>query len=138
MCEDESIRFIFDDDNMSYHFIYRPPQGINYISETCTSGVKFSQQRIILDDWHLIGGTKWSRTIYRLKHPIVYGKRGLRNLYRCIKRIFIKDCCVPYIQESWNINLKSLKKHREEKNGNNQKQESPSHHDQTNIGKQSL
>ena len=40
---------------------------------------------------YIIGGTKWSRLLFRLKHPIVYSKRGLRNVYRRIKRIFIKD-----------------------------------------------
>lgn len=52
--------------------------------------VKFANRRVILDEWWLIGGTPWTRTKFRLKHPIIYSKRGLRNVFRCFKQIFIK------------------------------------------------
>lgn len=65
------------------------------VAKNATIGVKFAQQRVILDEWYLFGGTKWTRTHFRLKHPIFYGKRGLRNLYLRIKLIFIKDRIIP-------------------------------------------
>lgn len=89
--ETDGVRFLFDTDDMSAHFVHRPPNGTDYVSKTATSGVKFAQQRLILDDWFLLDGTKWSRFKFRLKHPIVYSKRGLRNLYRTVKRLFYGD-----------------------------------------------
>lgn len=89
--ETDGVRFLFDSDDISTHFVYRPPNGTDYVSKTATSGVKFAQKRLILDDWFLLGGTKWSRFKFRLKHPIVYSKRGLRNLYRTVKRFFCGD-----------------------------------------------
>lgn len=65
------------------------------VAMDATIGVKFAQQICIIDEWWLVGGTKWSRTLCRLKHPIIYGKRGLRILYRMIRRIFIKDRITP-------------------------------------------
>ena len=59
--------------------------------EGATLGVRFSKRTVILDEWWLIGGTKWSRTLFRLKHPIVYSKRGLKALYRRVKRLFVKE-----------------------------------------------
>lgn len=77
---------------MSEIIINRPPPNLDKpIAQDATLGVKFNQKNIILDDWWIIGGTRWNRTIYRLKHPIVYSKRGLRNLYRRIKSIFIEE-----------------------------------------------
>lgn len=61
------------------------------ISQDATVGVKFSSCTRILDDWYLFGGTKWSRSLFRLLHPIVYSKRGLRNLYRRIKSKIFGD-----------------------------------------------
>lgn len=75
---------------MSDNFVYRPPNYPGPIAKNATLGVKFSQTRVILDPWHIIGGTKWSRLKFRLRHPIVYSKRGLRNLYRKIKEKFVK------------------------------------------------
>ena len=71
-------------------FVYLPPEGI-LIAQDATLGVKFAQRRVILDPWYLRGGTPWTRTLFRLRHPIVYSKRGLRNLYRRVKRIFVKE-----------------------------------------------
>lgn len=70
--------------------IYRPPTS-KCIAPDCTFSVKFSQARRLTDDWYLFGGTKWSRTLFRLRHPIVYSKRGLRNLYRRVRRLFVED-----------------------------------------------
>lgn len=76
---------------MMANLVYRPKKTSSPIAQPATLGVKFAQNRVILDDWYLFGGTRRTRTLYRLKHPIVYEKRGLRNLYRRIKRIFIKE-----------------------------------------------
>jgi hypothetical protein len=75
----------------SYECIYRPFNSGEPKAMNATIGVRFSQGRVILDPWLLIGGTRWSRTLYRLKHPFVYSNRGLRRIYRRIRRIFIKD-----------------------------------------------
>lgn len=72
-------------------FIYRPPSYSGPHAMNATLGVKFAQATRILDEWHIFGGTRWTRTLFRLKHPIVYSKRGLRNIYRRIRRLFIKD-----------------------------------------------
>lgn len=75
-------------------FIYRLPVVANSNISYPQSGslsVKFAQRTCILDEWYLFGGTPWTRFLYRLKHPFVYGKRGLRNLYRRIKSLFVKD-----------------------------------------------
>ena len=58
-------------------------------------GVRFSQRRVILDDWWLCGGTPWGRMRFRLKHPIIYSKRGMRNLWRRLKLLFIKEKKYP-------------------------------------------
>jgi hypothetical protein len=76
------------------NFIYRPPNVRDSnipLAQDATMCVKFAQNRVMLDEWWLFGGTRWSRFKFRLKHPIVYSKRGLRNLYRRIKRIFVKE-----------------------------------------------
>lgn len=74
------------------NFFYRPLENRSKCEvQPATLGVKFAQRKVILDEWFLLGGTKWTRTLFRLRHPIVYGKRGLRNLYRRIKRIFVKE-----------------------------------------------
>src|SRR5271157_1234765 len=70
---------------------YHPPSNSPPLAVNAGIGFKFSRGVRILDQWWLIGGTKWSRTLFRLKHPIVYSKRGLRNLYRRIRRLFVKD-----------------------------------------------
>lgn len=84
-----------DEDNPNTHFVYRPPEYDceNVISSTV--GYKFSQAVRILDPWWIIGGTKWTRFLFRLKHPIVYSKRGLRGLYRRVRRLFISDIMTP-------------------------------------------
>ena len=91
MSEDIGVRFILDDDKKACNFVYRPPGNPVCDAQNATLGVKFAQSRRILDDWYLIGGTRWSRALFRLKHPIVYSKRGLRNLYRRIKRKIFGD-----------------------------------------------
>lgn len=73
-----------------YSFIYRPPNYSKPIAQEATIGVKSSNKSFILDDWHIVGGIKWSRTLYRIKHPLIYSRRGLRNLRNIIKHFFIR------------------------------------------------
>lgn len=89
MKEGQPIRDLLDNPETD-NFIYRPPSDYKQHSLPGTLRVKFAQRRVILDDWWLIGGTPWSRFKFRIKHPIVYSKRGLKNLWRRIKRIFVK------------------------------------------------
>lgn len=99
MSDDSGVRFLLDDDKKAASFIYRPPNvgnSNNPQTQNATLGVKFAQRTVILDRWYLLGGNKWSRSVYRMKHPIVYSKRGLRNLYRRVKRFFFGD--PPMIQ----------------------------------------
>jgi hypothetical protein len=72
-------------------FIYRPPNSNPPIVREAAIGFKFAQRAVILDPWWIVGGNKWTRTLFRLKHPIVYSKRGIKNLYRRIKQIFVKE-----------------------------------------------
>jgi hypothetical protein len=72
-------------------FVYKPPKVDTPFAQDAIPSVKFAERTVILDDWWLFGGTKWSRTLFRLRHPIVYGKRGLRKVYRSIKRLFFKE-----------------------------------------------
>lgn len=94
-------------------------------AQDSTLGVRFAQKRIILDDWHLFGWTKWSRTVFRLKHPIIYSKRGLRNLWRKIRRM-IWGHPPMILCRKWVTKEEALKDFpdKERKNGNNQKQTS--------------
>lgn len=88
-CED-GVRFLFKDKNAA-RFVYRPSNSAPCQAQDATLGVKFAMNRLILDDWYFFGGTRWNRTIFRLRHPIVYSKRGLRNLYCRIKRLLFGD-----------------------------------------------
>lgn len=90
MNEDQNVRFLIDENGKGASFVYRPPNAANAKTMDAMLGCKFPQRRVILDDWWLIGGTKWSRALFRLRHLIVYSKRGLRGLCRKIKRIFVK------------------------------------------------
>jgi len=90
MNEENGVRFLLGDKKEAANFVYRPPNAGEMKAMNASVGYKFAQNRFILDEWYLFGGTKWTRTLYRLKHPIVYGKRGLRNLWRRVKRIFVK------------------------------------------------
>lgn len=93
MNKDPGVRFLLDEDKKAANFVYRPTDvgnSNNPQANNATIGVKFAQSRVILDDWWLIGGTPWSRFKFRMKHPIVYSKRGLRNLWRRVKRLFVK------------------------------------------------
>ena len=90
MSKDPGVRFILDDDKKACNFVYRPPGKPTCDARNATLGVKFAQSTHILDEWWIIGGTRWSRFKFRLKHPLVYSKRGLRKIYYRIKRIFVK------------------------------------------------
>lgn len=79
--------------NNSEEFIYRPP-GVDVSGALdATVSVKFSQGIRFLDPLGtlLLGMTKRQRIIFRLKHPIVYSKRGFRRIYRRVKRFFFKE-----------------------------------------------
>ena len=76
-------------------YVYRPSkaerrEGLQ-IAQHATVGMKFSQGVRILDPWYIIGGTSWSRMLFRLRHPVIYSKRGLRTIYRRIKHIFVDE-----------------------------------------------
>jgi len=87
--DNQRVRFTFPGEK-GVQFIHRPRSNGSCSFTSMTRGVKFSRHIAILDDWWLFGGTRLSRTLYRLKHPIIYSKRGIRGLYRRIKRIFVK------------------------------------------------
>lgn len=120
MSEDKTqkIRFLFDesiagslsDERYNAKFIYRPDQSKSAppIAIDATPGFKFAQRRVILDEWWLLGGTRWSRCWFRLKHPIVYSKRGLNNIYRRIKSFFFKEKSVIMLRE-WKSKHELLK-----------------------------
>jgi hypothetical protein len=93
MNEEKRVRFLFDDPKAAT-FVYRPPNLDNQKALDCTIGVKFAQARLVLDDWDLFGGTRWSRALFRLRHPIVYSKRGLRKLWIKFRRLFVKDVAI--------------------------------------------
>ncbi len=84
-------------------FVYRPPNSPDSpVAQSATLGVKFSKAVRILDPWYIFGGTRWSRTLFRLKHPVVYSKRGLRKLYYRFKRLFIKPRMIqPLVNHPW-------------------------------------
>lgn len=116
MTDENGVRFLLDDDNKAANFVYRPLNDGPPIALKATLGVKFAQRRLILDDWYIFGGTKWSRMLFRLKHPIVYSKRGLYKLYRRIRRIFIKDRIVQC--REWKSKEEMLKLYPEANDGN--------------------
>ena len=90
MSDPNKVRFILNSGNTD-SFVYRPPESGPPVAHDATMGVKFSQRSVILDEWYIFGGTRLSRTLFRLKHPIVYSKRGLLWLYRRVKRIFVRE-----------------------------------------------
>ncbi len=89
MKDKASVRFLFKDKKAA-NFVYRAPKG-NCEAQNATLGMKFAQKHVILDDAWLFGGTPWTRFKFRMKHPIVYSKRGLKKIYRRIKRLFVKE-----------------------------------------------
>ena len=91
MKDKSGIRFLLDDEKKAATFVYRPPNSGDPKAIDATIGVKFAQRTVILDDWYLIGGTRWTRLLFRLRHPIVYSKRGLKSIYRRIKRLLFGD-----------------------------------------------
>lgn len=108
-----------------------PPEAFN-----ATLGVKFSQSTLILNDWYLFGGTRLSRSLFRIRHPIIYSKRGLRKLYRRIKSFFVKPKMIqplanpPHYPKTMEDLMKL--KPKENIDGNNQKQENPPQQNQRN------
>ena len=92
MSEDPKVRFLLGKKNpKTANFVYKPPNSGPCQAQNATLSVKLAQSTRILDEWYLFGGTRWTRTLFRLTHPIVYSKRGLRNLYRRIKRFFFGE-----------------------------------------------
>ncbi len=98
------VRFLLDEDKKAANFVYRPTNpDAPSMAQNAALGVKFAQRRVILDDWWLIGGTRWSRFKFRMKHPIIYSRRGLRQLYHKIKRLFLKPKMIqPVIRQNLN------------------------------------
>jgi hypothetical protein len=93
MSDDSGVRFLIDDDKKAASFVYKPPNVGSPQAQNATLGVKFAQGIHILDPWGftLKFRTRKGRILFRLQHPIVYSKRGLRNLYRKVKRFFFGD-----------------------------------------------
>lgn len=69
-----------DDDGKACNFVYRPPDDYKQQALPATLSVKFAQSRVVLNDAWIIGGTPWRRFKFRMKHPIVYSKRGILSL----------------------------------------------------------
>lgn len=95
--------------------IYRPENYPGLVAQNATLGVKFSRGARILDPWYILGGTKWSRFKFRLKHPIVYSKRGMRRVYRKIRSLFINDRTIPCIPRVWKFREELLHLYPENK-----------------------
>ena len=78
---------------MISRFIYKPPKYNGPNVQKAIVGFKFAINRVILDPWHLqmVLMNKRERILFRLRHPIIYFKRGLRNLYYRVKRLFVED-----------------------------------------------
>lgn len=91
--ERNSVRFLFEDNKNTVQFVYRPPIQAESQIIPMKPGFKFATGVHLLDPWgfKLIGRNKWQRTLFRMKHPIVYSKRGLKGLWRKIKGMFIKE-----------------------------------------------
>ena len=115
--EDYYVRFLIKEDG-THNFVYRPPDPNSQQDQNATSSVKFSNSSIILDDWWIVGGTRWGRTLFRLKHPIVYTKRGLHNLRRRIKRFFFGDPPM-YMYRKWVDREELLNLYPQKLNDNN-------------------
>jgi len=99
MKEETGNQFLFDD-GYAQGFVYRPSNDGNAqipLVQHATLGFKFATGVRFLDPWGfmLIGMTKRQRVLFRLRHPVVYTKRGLRKLYRTIKSLFIRDRVTP-------------------------------------------
>lgn len=93
-----NVRFLFEEDG-SRNFTYKTPATGEPIVLNAKPRCKVADERVIVDAWVLnIRGTKWSRTLFRLKHPIIYTKRLLRGLRRKIRRLFFKD---PPMNRVW-------------------------------------
>ena len=71
MSEKKPVRCLFNSPQAKY-FNYCPLNSGHCKDKDATLAVKFAKRRVILDDWYLIGGTRWSRFVFRLKHPNVY------------------------------------------------------------------
>lgn len=103
-------------DKQSTSFIYQPQNQGEPIAQNATVGVKFSNRQVILDRWWLFGGTRWTRSLFRLKHPFVYSKRGLLNIWRRIKRVFVKEEITPCITmtnaEKWDKMKQAMEKNK--------------------------
>lgn len=89
--EETKVRFLFSNPNAA-KLVYLPPKYDGPKVIDATSSFKYSQALHILNDsWVVdIGRSRWDRFLLRIKHPIIYSKRGILGLYRRIKRIFVK------------------------------------------------
>jgi hypothetical protein len=94
--KDSGVMFLLDEKKKAITFVYRPTNVLNSNNsqvQNATLGVKFAQCVCILDPWEfaLKFLTRKQRILFRLKHPIVYSKRGFRNLYHRVKHFFFGD-----------------------------------------------
>jgi hypothetical protein len=82
----EGVRFVIDDhDPNAAQFIYRPP-GSQSAPISPPLGVKFAQCRMVLDDYWVVGRTKWSRFVYRMHHfPLVAIGRFFKQIARRLR-----------------------------------------------------
>lgn len=115
MHESKKVRFLVSDDKEPANFVYRPPIGPP-IAENATVSFKFNQIKAVLDPLWILGGTPWTRMLLRLQHPFVYSKRGLRNLYRRVKRIFVRDKPIP-LRRIWKTREELLEQYPEKNIG---------------------
>ena len=88
----ENLRFLLPSQE-ALKLAYRPSSYEEPRAQNATMGVKFAHNVYIIDPWGfiLIGKTRFQRFIFRIKHPVIYLKRGFRKLYRRIRSMFIKD-----------------------------------------------
>ena len=102
---------------MTDYSAYRPSNQSEPKAINATLGVKFAQKIFILDPWGfaLLFKTRWQRILFRLRHPIVYSKRGIIRLYRRIKSIFVKP--KYYMCRVWMTREEFLNKFPGYKNG---------------------
>lgn len=57
-----------------------------------TARVRFANRIVLVNPYYVMGGTRWSRFIYKMRNfPLMAIKMGVQQMYRRIRRFFIKD-----------------------------------------------
>lgn len=65
-------------------------------------GVKFATKILFTNPYWVVGGTLWSRFIYRMKNfPLMAIRLAFRSVYLKIRRLFVKDRPVPIEAHDW-------------------------------------